>query len=253
MYLRGWGGPSMIAILLCAGYATRLYPITENFPKPLLKIGSRPILNHLVADLSRGGFISKYVLVSNHKFVDFFTSWASQRKEDILVLDDGSTQNENRLGAVKDIQFAIEEGLIDDDVLVLAGDNLLDFSLNSFIHIFKRKKECCVMTHYEPNIEKLQKTGVIEIDTQKRILSMEEKPKLPKSHWAVPPFYIFDKKSLSKISEGIFKGCKVDAPGDFLSWLCQQTPVYAYTMPGRRFDIGTVGDYLQIKDMSGLI
>ncbi len=243
----------MIAVLLCAGYATRLYPITENFPKPLLTVGPRTILDHLIDDLSRGNAISEYVLVSNHKYINQFNAWAKQRKENIVVLDDGSTQNENRLGAVRDIQYAIEQAKISDDILVLAGDNLLDFSLNSFIGFFKEKKQCCVMTHYELSLEKLQKTGVIEIDEQQRIISMEEKPRAPKSHWAVPPFYIFDKKSLTKVSEGISKGCKVDAPGDFLSWLCQQTPVYAYTMPGRRFDIGTIEDYKQIKDMSGLI
>ena len=119
----------MKCILLCAGYATRMYPLTENFPKPLLPIKGKSLIDYLIDDLSDNGLIDGFIVVSNHKFISHFNSWKQTRKENILVLDDGSTANENRLGAVKDIQFAIEKANIDDDILVLAGDNLLEFSL----------------------------------------------------------------------------------------------------------------------------
>jgi glucose-1-phosphate thymidylyltransferase len=243
----------MDVVLLCAGYATRLYPITENFPKPLLNIANRPIIDHLVDDLSKNESIHRFFVVSNHKYLRHFTEWARTRKESITVLDDGSTANENRLGAVKDILFAIENGKITDDVFVLAGDNLLDFSFSPFIAFFHQKKASCIMTHVEDDIEKLKRTGVIEMNDHQQIVRMEEKPRVPKSHFAVPPFYIFSKTVLSKIREGIEAGCKVDAPGDFLEWLCQEVPVYAFIMPGKRFDIGTIEDYLLMKDLTGLV
>ena len=120
----------MTAIILAAGYATRMYPLTLNFPKPLLEVGEKKIIDHLLDDLVQSG-VERTVVVSNHKFIDQFTSWADTR-ENVIVLDDGSVDNDHRLGAVKDIEFAIEKANIDDDIVVLAGDNVLNFSLSSF-------------------------------------------------------------------------------------------------------------------------
>ena len=119
----------MKCLILAAGYATRLYPLTENFPKPLLKVGEKSILDWLVDDIAGAGLVDEYVVISNHKFAHHFEEWASSRSEKISVVDDGTETNETRLGAVRDIQFAIDKLSIDDDLLVIAGDNLLDFSL----------------------------------------------------------------------------------------------------------------------------
>ncbi len=233
----------MICILLCAGYATRMYPLTENFPKPLLKIKGKTIIDRLIDDLENGQKITKYIIVSNHKFINEFILWKKTRKENIVVLDDGSTANENRLGAVKDIWFAINNEHIDEDIIVLAGDNLLDFSLNEFIKFSESKNANAIMTYKENDVTRLRRTGVIEMDTENRVISFEEKPLNPKSNNAVPPFYIFKKDNLKLIYKGIESGCAVDAPGMFIEWFVKHTSIYAWSMTGNRIDIGNLDDY----------
>ena len=165
----------MKCIILAAGYATRLYPLTENFPKPLLKIGEKTILDWLVDDVSP--LIEEFIVVSNHKFAEQFRAWANGKTQKIRIINDGTTSNETRLGAVKDIQLAAEG--IEADVLVMAGDNVLDFSLCSFIKFAVEKGTSCVMCHEEKRLAALQKTAVIEFDENGLILSYEEKPREP--------------------------------------------------------------------------
>lgn len=239
----------MKCLVLAAGYATRLYPLTENFPKPLLDINGKSILDWLLEDVDANINIDEYIIVSNHKFMKCFEEWSQKcnLKHPIQIIDDGSTENGNRLGAVKDIMFAIEKLHIDDDLMVLAGDNVLDFSLKGFADFFKDKSGTCVMRYFENDLSKLQRTGVAVIDENARIVSMEEKPQEPKSNWAVPPFYIYKKEDLKAIRLGIEQGCNTDAPGSFISWLCGQCDVYAYEMPGARYDIGNLESYEMVK------
>lgn len=236
----------MMCILLCAGYATRMYPLTLNKAKPLLEIKGKTIIDYLIDDLETNKYIDKYVIVSNHKFVEQFNKWKEKRKENIIILDDGSTDNEHRLGAVKDIEFAIKKEQVKDDILVLAGDNLLNFSLNTFIEFFNKYYKSCIMTYVENDINKLKKTGVITLEDNK-VLTFEEKPNVPKSNNAVPPFYIFSKKDINLITKGIEEGCAVDAPGMFMEWLCNRIDVYAFNMIGKRIDIGDLETYNKIK------
>ena len=251
----------MKCVILAAGYATRLYPLTQNFPKPLLEVAGKPILDWLIDDMSQTGLIDEYIIISNHKFAPIFQSWAdlkffaeqsgrAERKDQrskFKVLDDGTSSNETRLGAVKDIQFAIDQLHLDDDLLVMAGDNLLDFSLSHFIRFAKEKNATCVMRYYEHDEARLHKTGVAEIDADGRILSMEEKPANPKSNWCIPAFYYYTRQDARLIKKGIDSGCGVDAPGSFIAWLSTQTTVYTYEMPGRRYDIGTLESYEAVK------
>lgn len=238
----------MKCLILAAGYATRLYPLTENFPKPLLEVAGKPILDWLIDDMASTGMVEEYSVISNHKFAHIFEDWAAKKSEvKICVIDDGTTSNETRLGAVKDIQFAIEQLHLDDDLLVMAGDNLLDFSLGEFMRYGKAKNATCVMRYYEANEAKLHKTGVIEIDANYGILSFEEKPANPKSHWCVPAFYYYTREDSHLIEKGIESGCGTDAPGSFIAWLCGQTKVYAWEMPGRRYDIGNLESYEEVK------
>ena len=123
----------MKCLILAAGYATRLYPLTENFPKPLLDVNGKTILDWLVDDIDTLGVIDEYVVISNHKFANHFDTWAKTKSQRVTVIDDGTSSNETRLGAVCDVQFAIDELKLDDDMLVIAGDNVLDFSLTTFI------------------------------------------------------------------------------------------------------------------------
>ena len=235
----------MTGIILAAGYATRMYPLTLNFPKPLLEVGGKKIIDHLLEDGEKSG-IERFIVVSNHKFISLFREWA-EGKENVMVLDDGSVDNEHRIGAVKDIEFAIEKAGINDDTLILAGDNVLDFSLSSFIEYGKKKGTSCIMRHRETDKARLRKTGVVTIDQSDLVLSMEEKPKEPKSEWAVPPFYYYVKEDLPLIKEGIENGCGTDAPGSFVSYLAERRPVHAFLMPGKRFDVGSIEGYEKIR------
>lgn len=236
----------MKSIVLAAGYATRLYPLTKDFPKPLLPIGNSTILNRLITDIDKLPEITGHIIISNHKFINHFENWKKEScyKKPITILDDGSTENENRLGAVKDLVFALETLSVDDDILVLAGDNVLDFSLSEFIGFHKNKHASCIMRHYEDDISKLRKTGVATVEDDGKVLSMQEKPAEPQSNWAVPPFYIYKKTDIPVLKQIVASGeCATDAPGDFIATFCKRETVYAWEMTGKRYDIGDLLSY----------
>ena len=238
----------MKCLILAAGYATRLYPLTENFPKPLLKVGEKTILDWLVDDIDEKGAVDEYVVISNHKFAEHFEDWAKNKKQQITVVDDGTDTNETRLGAVKDIQFAIEKLALDDDMLVIAGDNVLDFSLTKFIAYAEAKKTSCVMRYYEAEQKKLSKSGVLTIDGEDKVVKMQEKPEVPESNWCCPPFYFYTKEDAKLVKAGIENGCGKDAPGSFIAWLCARSPVHAMEMPGSRYDIGNLESYKKVQE-----
>ena len=238
----------MKCLFLAAGYATRLYPLTENFPKPLLEVAGKPILDWLIDDMTQSGLVDEFIVISNHKFAHIFEDWAAKHTQlSIKVIDDGTNSNETRLGAVKDIQFAIEQLQLDDNLLVMAGDNLLDFSLADFIRYAIGKQATCIMRYYEANEARLHKSGVAEVAADDRVLSFVEKPAEPRSHWCVPAFYYYIREDSHKIQQAIDNGCGTDAPGSFISWLCGHTNVYAWEMPGQRYDIGNLESYEQVK------
>ncbi|MBP5721569.1 MAG: nucleotidyltransferase family protein [Bacteroidales bacterium] len=293
----------MKTIVLAAGYATRLYPLTENFPKPLLQIGKNTILGRMLTDIDTIPDITEHIIVTNGRFEGIFRDWAKigrERAEEISpraslgrndkeavslgrndkegglgregktpvissdpffvissevekshkpihVLSDGTVTNETRLGAVKDLILAIDTYKIDDDILVVAADNILDFSFRGFVEEFHRKGTSMIMCHHEPEIYKLQRTGVIEVDADMRVLQMQEKPEVPVSHWAVPPFYIYRREDLPLIKGAIEGGCGFDAPGNLAHYLVDRTPIHAWPMPGGRFDIGSLDTYDEAK------
>jgi len=284
----------MITIVLAAGYATRLYPLTENFPKPLLEIGSSTILGRLLDDIDTIPQVTGHIIVTNAKFAGMFQEWADKRQgldsgklscktsaslhpshcadaggplpftrpraatvlqeslpasstKPVKVLNDGTNTNENRLGAVRDLLLAIDTYGINDDILVVAADNILDFSLRGFVEEFRRKGTSMIMCHNEPEVYKLQRTGVIEVDSDFRVLQMQEKPQVPVSHWAVPPFYIYRKEDLPLIKSSIAEGCGFDAPGNLAHYLVDRTVIHAWPMPAGRFDIGSLDTYEQAK------
>ncbi len=237
----------MKCLILAAGYATRLYPLTENFPKPLLTVGEKTILDWLIDDIDTFGVVDEYVVISNHKFAHHFEKWAAEKTQKITVVDDGTDSNETRLGAVKDIQFAIDLLKLDDEMLVIAGDNVLDFSLTRFLQYAKEKGTSCIMRYFEADRARLCKSGIVEIDDSDLILGMEEKPKEPKSNWCCPPFYFYTKNDARLVQKGIDAGCGTDAPGSYIAWLSTQTPVHAMEMPGSRYDIGNLESYEKVQ------
>lgn len=243
----------MKCLILAAGYATRLYPLTENFPKPLLKVQDKTILDWLIDDIDTLKIIDEFVIISNHKFAGHFSEWAKGKEQKIAVVDDGTSTNETRLGAVKDIQFAIDTLKIDDDCVIIAGDNVLDFSLTKFIKYALEKKTSCVMRYFEADRARLSKSGTISIDENDKVLKMEEKTPNPQSNWCCPPFYFYVREDVKKIAQAIDDGCGVDAPGSFVSWLCQKTDMHAFEMPGNRYDIGNLESYEKVqKEYKGI-
>lgn len=237
----------MKCLILAAGYATRLYPLTENFPKPLLDVGGKTILDWLVDDIDTLGVVNEYVVISNHKFLHHFEEWAKTKAQKITVLDDGTSSNETRLGAVKDILFAIKALDIKEDVLVIAGDNVLDFSLTRFVLYAINKKTSCIMRYFEKDDKRLSKSGVCLCDENDRVISMEEKPEKPQSKWCCPPFYYYTAEDAQLVEQGINEGCGTDAPGSYIAWLCGKTDIHAMEMPGLRYDIGNLESYERIK------
>ena len=234
----------MKCLILAAGYATRLYPLTENFPKPLLDVRGKKILEWLIEDLGD----LEYVVVTNHRFAPIFREWADTRAEKITVVDDGTSTNETRLGAVCDMQFAIRQAGVEDDLLVLAGDNVLDFSLRSFLTYAAAKGTSCTMRYREEDVAKLRRAGVAEIDGNERVISFEEKPAAPRSSWCTPPFYYYTAQDVKRIEQAIADGCGTDAPGSLVSWMCRHSVLHSMEMPGKRYDIGNLESYRQVQE-----
>ena len=241
----------MITVALAAGYATRLYPLTENFPKPLLEVAGSSILDRLLADFDSFPEVTRHVVISNHRYIGRFEEWlrGANYAKPIELLDDGTTDNDHRLGAVCDIQFAIERLSLDDDLLVYAGDNLLDFSLRGFADSFHRHNATSILCYHEPDEQALRKTGVLSLGEDFRVLEMLEKPKNPPSHWAVPPFYIYARRDLPQVKRAIELGAHTDSPGGFIAYLAGVSPVYAWPMPGKRYDVGTLENYEQVCEL----
>ena len=266
-------------IVIAAGYATRLGELTKNFPKPLLKIGENTILGRMLDDIDRIPDIDEHIVITNHKFAPIFEEWvktpsgspclggrlegvAGRWKKPITIIDDGTETNETRLGAVCDLLYALKildersksslnrEDLGGSDLMVVAADNLLFFSFREFVDFAKEKQTSCIMCHEQPSIEKLQRTGVVELDGNMRVLGMEEKPQQPKSHWAVPPFYIYLKKDLDLVRHSVENGCGKDAPGNLAHYMVEHTTMHAWPMSAGRFDIGSLDTYYEACDLA---
>lgn len=240
-------------IVIAAGYATRLGELTKNFPKPLLKIGSSTILGRMLDDIDKIDEIDEHIIITNHRFANIFEEWAESQtyKKPITIVDDGTSTNETRLGAVCDLLYAMDKLGIDDDLLVVAADNILMFSFKEFVEFAKAKETSCIMCHEQPSIELLQRTGVVILDENNKVLNMEEKPQNPKSHWAVPPFYIYLRKDLDIVRSSVANGCGKDAPGNLAHYMVDNTIMHAWPMSAGRFDIGSLDSYEEAKKIFG--
>lgn len=240
-------------IVIAAGYATRLGELTKNFPKPLLKIGQRSILDRMLDDIDRIPEIDEHIVITNHKFAHHFEEWkkTANFSKPITIVDDGTETNDTRLGAVCDLLFAIDKLHINDDMLVVAADNILFFSFREFVDFAKAKGTSCIMCHEQPELAKLQRTGVVVLDDNDLVLNMEEKPAEPKSHWAVPPFYIYLKKDLDLVKASVENGCGKDAPGNLAHYMVDHTEMHAWKMTAGRFDIGSLDTYYEACEKFG--
>ena len=240
-------------VVIAAGYATRLGELTKNFPKPLLQIGESTILGRMLDDIDKISEIDEHIIVTNHRFAPIFEEWASKQSytKKLTIIDDGTSTNETRLGAVCDLLYVIEKLSLDDDLLVVAADNILMFSFQDFVDFAYERGTSCIMCHEQPSVERLQRTGVVVLDENNRVLNMEEKPVVPKSHWAVPPFYIYLKKDMELVKSSVENGCGKDAPGNLAHYMVDRTEVHAWPMSAGRFDIGSLDSYEEAKKIFG--
>lgn len=255
----------MTCIILAAGYATRLYPLTRDFPKPLLEVAGRSILDRIVDNARRVSAVQRLVVVTNSRFASHFEDWrdarfgaggdraAGGRSADgggprVDIINDGSTSNANRIGALADLHLAIEEAGVDDEALVLAGDNLFDFELSDFTAFFRDAGCDCITAHELSDDEQLRRTGVVELADDGQVLHFAEKPAEPRSTWAVPPFYAYTRRTLhERLPAYLAQGGEGDAPGNFLPWLIDRAPVYAFRFEGSRHDIGSRESYERVS------
>jgi len=227
----------MKIIVLAAGYATRLYPLTLNHPKPLLPIGGRPLLDRVLESLAGVGADQTYV-VTNAKFAPHFRAWAATRP-DVAVIDDGTTSDENKFGAIGDIAFVLEQAEIDDDLVVVAGDNLFSDDLWAFGD-FCREREAPVLAVYDVgDLAQMSKYNSIETDDEGRITYFEEKPAAATSTLTGIALYFYPRHVLPLIAQYIAEGNNPDQPGRLIQWLYPRTDVYTWRVPGTWYDIGS--------------
>ena len=230
----------MKAVILAAGYATRLYPLTLERPKALLPIAGRPMVEHLLERLAEIEGLDEILLVSNSKFADAFRAWARERDGgDVRIIDDGTKDEDARLGAIGDLDFAIREGPIDDDLLVLAGDNLFSGSLAPFADFGRDKGAPALGVYDVGDLEAIRSYNAIELDDDDRVVFFEEKPERPRSTLTGIALYYYPRESLGLVREYLDGGNNPDQPGRLIEWLYPRRPVYAWRVPGRWYDIGS--------------
>ncbi len=242
----------MKAVILAAGYATRLYPMTLDTPKALLTIGKKPILDYIVDEINTVEDVDKIYIVSNHRFADDFLKWAEKRnnKIEIKVLDDGTLTEETKKGAVGDILFAVEQESIDDDLMVIAGDNFFTYKLKTYYEYFKTVGKDCVCVKRLADRSMLKHFGVAVIDENNKVVDFEEKKDNPKSDNVVYAAYLYLRETVPLFKKYIDEGNKPDAPGYFIQWLYRIKDLFAYEIKdGDCFDIGTHKAYDEIRKM----
>lgn len=231
----------MKALILAAGYATRLYPLTKDRPKPLLPVAGRPMIDYIVEKILEVKEVNHLYVVTNHKFAQRVREWGEKASLScpFSVIDDGTTSDEDKAGAVGDLDFVVNKEAINEDLLVVAGDNLFDFKITNLVEFFKKKGRQTSIALYDVGDRDLVKRySVVTLDSEDRIINFEEKPPQPQTTLIAICMYIFPPSSLKRIKEYLGKGLNPDAPGYFISWLYQQEKVYGYAVSGRWFDIG---------------
>lgn len=226
----------MKALVLAAGYATRLRPLTDDFPKGLLPVGGRPIVDWIVDNIRRAG-IEDIRLVTNARFARLFEEWS----DGVTIVDDGTSTNETRLGAIGDIQFAD----LDDDALIVAGDNLFDYEIADFVEFWRARDGSAVAVHDVRSKELARKYGVIDVDADGRIVDFAEKPEQPASTLIATATYLYGRAHLRLVDTYLAEGNPPDQPGHLVAWLHSREPVYAYAFAGGWYDVGDLEQLLE--------
>ena len=234
----------MKAIILAAGYATRLYPLTLNKPKCLLMVGKRTILDVLCDQINTLRGLDELIVVTNAKFFDELEDWGKRTKfrVPVYVLNDGTVSNETRLGAIGDLRFAIRQRRLETDILMLASDNLFDGSLSAFVDFARSKKDAASVGLYDIKDPSLaaKKFGVLEINSAAEVTGIEEKPEFPKSSLIGMGIYYFSKELLGFVDEYLDSKDANDAPGHYIRWLAERVKIFGFLFSGLWYDIGNL-------------
>src|SRR3989339_1171782 len=240
----------MKALILCAGYATRLYPLTLNQPKQLLPIAGRPMLDYTIDKLNEIDVVDEIYMVTNEKFFRTFEQWSKcvKTKKKMVVFNDGTSSDGAKLGAIGDMRFVVDEAKIDDDLLVLAGDNLFQLDLKKFINFFKIKGANSICLKDVGSKELIKKYSEVELDKEERVISFREKPVDPKTTLAAICIYLFQKNRIGLINKYLSEGNNPDQPGRYIQWLCKADKVYGYVFNDKWYDIGDLAQYKEADE-----
>lgn len=231
----------MKCILLCAGYATRLFPLTENFPKALLQIGNKPLLDYILEEVNTIDEVDEVYLITNDRYYKHFDTWAEAKNnvKPIIVMNDNTTSNDDRLGAIGDIMYVIDKNKIDDDLLIIAGDNLFTYKLKDVVDYYNEKKKTILCAKELDDINLLKRFAVAKVDDNNRVINLVEKPDKPESNLGVYATYIYPKEVIKYFDQYKKEGNNMDAPGNFPQYLYKKENVYVYKFNGECYDVGT--------------
>ena len=243
----------MKMLVLAAGFATRLRPLTDTTPKPLLEVAGRSILDRMLDQIELTGMLDEILLVTNGIHHPAFLEWREQRRDTrhplpIQILNDGATSNETRLGAVRDLALSVEHWDLRGPLLVAAGDNLFDFRFADLIEDHARDPRSLVLSYREHDPEKLARSGVATLAEDGRVLALIEKPAQPEGTWICPPVYLLADEALAELPAFLREAPDTDAPGNFIAWLASRGLVWAHRMQGARFDVGNLENYHAAAD-----
>jgi len=243
----------MKAIILAAGYATRLYPLTKDKPKALLPVGGKPIIDYITDEIATIKEIDKLIVISNDLFFTKFLDWAKAKQEgypiEIIVVNDNTTNDLNKLGAIGDLSYTIKKLDIDDDIVVIAGDNLFTYKLKDSYNVFKDTYTDLILAQQIADVNELKRMAVGILDGDNVIVDMEEKPKNPKSDIAFFATYFYRKDTIKLIDKYLEEGNSPDAPGNFPAWLYTRKKVMAHLFDGECYDIGTFESYKEVQKL----
>lgn len=242
----------MNAVLLCAGYATRMGELTRNFPKALLPVGGRPILSDLVDQLATTGRFERIAIVTNARDFGHFERWRAEsfaeligngRAPELVLVNDGTATNETRLGAIGDLALALRETGLTGPLLVGAGDNLFRFDLAAYLADYDRAPTSMVLVQEEPELARRQRSGVAELDAEGNLVRLWEKPEMPPSLLCCPPLYLLSAEALAEVEPCLASNPGVDAPGNLIAWIAERLLVRTHRMQGERLDVGNAESY----------
>ena len=238
----------MKALILAAGYGTRLYPLIKDTPKALIDIQGKPLTNHILDRVQSLKSLNEILVVTNNKFFGHFQKWVLKEQprcpHPITLINDGTEENEKRLGAVGDVAFVLDHKRITDDLLVVGGDNLFDYSLDNFVAFASQKPMAVTIGLYDiGNYEQAKSFGVVALDSRQKVIHFQEKPRIPQSTWIAMCCYYFPPKTLGSFKQYLESSNKTDRAGDYIKWLSQQIDVFGFKFSGKWYDIGNIESY----------